>query len=146
MIFYNVDNVEQGFEKDLNTIPFGFKSEFYKHDVIINDELGLLAESTNKAYKEYRDMGDEVDFKKLPFIQKMSNYYADINVEFKLNLLGLHMTKDNCHSLTKEDFDKIYVPINEKTEDDFFKISLFLFFTQKILEASKNDSLIFLNL
>lgn len=123
-IFYNVDYRSEVFIEENTVIPFGFKSEFLRREMIINEELGLLAELNNEKYLKYSHLEQEANFHKLPLIEKMSNYYFDMSLRFKLNLCGLDMTKNNLiEGLSKEEFNKI-LPLKEKySYSEYTKIS-----------------------
>lgn len=127
VIFYNVDYRNEVFTDNGKLVPFGFKSETLKHDIVVNNTLGLLADLSNKAYWELKYKGTNKkpeSFHSLSLIKKMSNIYADLNIKFKLNLLGLDMVKDeNVKGLTKAEYKKIYNLSSIKKYEDYFKES-----------------------
>lgn len=128
VIFYGVDYNNEVFEDtNPNLIPFGFKSRILTHDIIVNDSLGLLAELNNKCYWDLKKPNLPEKFHNLPLIQKQSNIYADINIQFKLNLLGLDMVKVNNlgskHALTKEEFEKYYKKHDYKSYEEYFEVN-----------------------
>lgn len=124
VIFYNIDYKSEIFIEEKTVIPFGFKSEFLSREMIINEELGLLAELNNEKYLKYSHLEKEANFHKLPLIEKMSNYYFDMSLRFKLNLCGLDMVKDDSvGGLSKESFNKI-LPLKDKySYEEYTKIS-----------------------
>ena len=125
VVFYNVDYQNEGFVDNGNIVPFGFKHEMMSHDAIVNNTLGLLADLSNQTYWDLKDKKAPTNFHKLSLITKLSNFYADLNIKFKLNLLGLDMVKDeNCKSLTKDEFYKYYNHSTIDSYDDYFKKSI----------------------
>ncbi len=128
VIFYNVDTRREAIaeEKD-NIIPFGFKSTINSHQYIADDRLWELAALQNKEYNALKG-SENKELDERPIIEKQSNIYSNINLEFKLNLLGLDYVYDkNIEGLSEEQFFEIYDKDNiRKKEFDFneyFKIN-----------------------
>ena len=112
------------FSEEKNIVPFGFKCESLTHDVIVNDELGLLSSLSNEKYMALKKWGTKEEFHQLSLIKKLSNIYADVNTRFKLNLLGLDMVKNvSIKGLTRKEFKKYYKGCAIKNYEDYFKIS-----------------------
>ena len=124
IIFYNVDFDSEVFPSHKNVIPFGFKSKILSHNIIVNDSLGLLAELSNKAYWDLKDVEKPEAFHALPLIQKLSNIYADLNIRFKLNLLGLDYSKNKDEAISKEEFEKYFKKYEYKSYEEYLVPSL----------------------
>lgn len=124
VIFYNVDFTSEIFINDKNIIPFGFKSHLLSHELIINDSFGLLAKLSNKAYWDLKQVEEPEEFHALPLIQKLSNIYADINIRFKLNLLGLDYSKKPEGSISKEKFEEYFKAYTYKNYEEYLVPSL----------------------
>lgn len=121
IIFYNIDYKNESLTGSSNLIPFGYKSEILRHDVITNDELYKLAAINNEAYFKIKGMKPK-NFNELDVFEKLSNIYADINLKFKLNILGLDLTNDkDVEGITKEEYLNIYASNTNKdfTYDDY---------------------------
>ena len=108
VIFYNIDdNNERLITDSKNCYPFGFKNEILSHDNITVEDLCSLAKLNNDSYN--KKSGKTSDFYAIPIIEKLSNIYKEINLRFKLNLVGLDYTDDpNVSGLTKEEYQKKY--------------------------------------
>ena len=124
VIFYNVDFTSEIFINDKNIIPFGFKSHLLSHELIINDSFGLLAKLSNKAYWDLKQVEEPEEFHALPLIQKLSNIYADINIRFKLNLLGLDYSEKPEGSISKEKFEECFKAYTYKNYEEYLVPSL----------------------
>ena len=96
IIFYNIDDRSQRLLSDSNIcIPFGFKNEILSHDTITVEDICTLAKLNNDSYN--KKSGKNNDFYAIPIIEKLSNIYKEINLRFKLNLVGLDFVTDNTY-------------------------------------------------
>jgi hypothetical protein len=95
-----------------NIIYFGNESEVISHQYIVEEELQQFAKEIDSNYNQLYEMGfleKELYWDKLNQIELYSNYYSAMNIRFKLNLLGLDLTKDhNVESISENQFMKIY--------------------------------------
>lgn len=124
IVFYNVDFHSEAFKSHENVIPFGFKSTILDHNIIVNDNLGMLADLNNKEYWNLKGVKDPENFHSLPLIRKMSNIYSNLNMKFKLNLLGLDMTNDpKAVGLEKEEFEKYFPEVKYSKYEQYFEIN-----------------------
>ena len=124
IILYNVDFHSEVFESHKNIIPFGFKSTILDHNIIVNDNLGMLADLNNKEYWHLRGVDNPEKFHSLPLIRKMSNIYSNLNMKFKLNLLDLDMTNDpNAVSLSEKEFLEYFPEVNYTKYEQYFEIN-----------------------
>ena len=108
IIFYNIDDHNERLLTD-STIcyPFGFKNEILSHDNIVAEDLCSLAKVNNDTYN--KKSGKTSDFYDIPIIEKLSNIYKEINLRFKLNLVGLDFTFDkNARGIDKVEYEKKY--------------------------------------
>ena len=108
IIFYNIDDHNERLLTD-STIcyPFGFKNEILSHDNITAEDLCSLAKLNNESYN--KKSGKNNDFYTIPIIEKLSNIYKEINLRFKLNLVGLDFTFDkNVQGLSKKQYEEKY--------------------------------------
>lgn len=128
VIFYNVDNTKEAIaeERD-NIIPFGFKSAINSHQYITNDRLWELAALQNKAYNALKGH-DEKELDERPIIEKQSNIYSNINLKFKLNVLGLdYVYGDDKECITEGDYFTIYDKDNVRNKEynfnEYFEIN-----------------------
>lgn len=125
--FYCVDSKKEIIEShsDKRIMEFGFKDDLLTKDNILNDKNFSEAEEINKIYNNLK--GSEAPFSTLNIVEKLSNFYANMNREFKLNLIGLTM-KPNGNKISKEEFDKIYfgksMENKIKEYNDYFKINV----------------------
>lgn len=121
VIFYNVDNKKEALaEQRDNVIPFGFKSAINSHQYITNDRLWALAALQNKNYNAIKGQ-ESKELDERPIIEKQSNVYSNINLQFKLNLLGLdYIYDEKAEGISEEKFFEIYDEDNvRKKEYDF---------------------------
>lgn len=124
IIFYNIDFYSEIFKTHKNVIPFGFKSTILDHNIIVNDNLGMLADLNNKEYWKLKDVEHPENFHSLPLIRKMSNIYSNLNMRFKLNLLNLDMTNDqNAVGLSEKEFAEYYPEVNYTKYEQYFEIN-----------------------
>jgi len=97
-------------DKDIFT--FGNENEIVSHSYIVDEELQQLAKDINYNYeitkKDVKTSKDEL-WSDLSQIKLFSNFYSAMNIRFKLNLLGLDITKStDIDSISKDEFLKIY--------------------------------------
>lgn len=124
IVFYNVDFHSEVFKSHKNIIPFGFKSTILDHNIIVNDNLGMLADLNNKEYWHLRGVDNPEKFHSLPLIRKMSNIYSNLNMKFKLNLLDLDMTNDpNAVGLSEKEFLEYFPEVNYTKYEQYFEIN-----------------------
>lgn len=125
VVFFCVDSKNEivGTEKNESLIPFGFKHDLLTIDNITDDDNYEEATLINDFYNKLK--GDETKFTVLNIVEKLSNFYADINLEFKLNLMGMTLEKNN-EQVTKEEFEKIYYGDfgKPKKYSDYFTLSV----------------------
>ena len=109
IIFYNIDHKNEILQNSSdNVIPFGYKNEILRHSIITNDELNKLATQNNEAYFKIRGNAP-TKFSELNVFEKLSNIYSDINLMFKLNIMGLQLSNDsNVDGISKEEYMEIY--------------------------------------
>lgn len=88
-------------------IPYGFKDEILSHAFLTNESLFRLAKSQNEAYN--LSSGTKSSFYALPIIEKMSNVYSEINLRFKMNLLGFDIAESG-ERVSEEEFQAAYDP------------------------------------
>ncbi len=85
------------FPEDDDYITYwGNPDEIFNHDVVVNNSLSDLAFILNKKYVEKnKNIKEEIQesWKKLDHFKRFANTYAAINLKFKLNLLGLDITR-----------------------------------------------------
>jgi hypothetical protein len=102
---------------------FGNESEVISNEYIVEEKLQQLAKDIDSKYTNLSARDDitiENYWDELAQIELYSNYYSAMNIRFKLNLLGLDLTKDSdVVGLTKEDFQKIYNL--DSTENYFYE-------------------------
>lgn len=134
-IFYNIDSKKEEVSsfKAKNLIPFGYRENYLSHDIIAIDDLCRLATANNDIYFKLKGQ-KPVDFYSLPLFEKLSNIYADINLSFKLNLLGLSYSKDASKPITKEEFMELYYP-------EFLKTNTLEYSLEKYKERSTRTAL-----
>lgn len=122
VIFYNVDNKKEAIAEEIdNVIPFGFKSAINSHQYITNDRLWVLAALQNKNYNAMKGQ-DAKELDERPIIEKQSNIYANINLQFKLNLLGLdYIYDEKAQGISEERFFEIYDKDNIRNKEYDFK-------------------------
>lgn len=124
VIFYNVDTKDEEVHipSRIQILPFGLKNDLLSKDKIIDEDLYTNALQVNDIYNKLH--GQEEKFSTRNIVEKLSNYYADMNLEFKLNLLGLTII-ENGQPLNKSEYmDTIYKGENPiKTYDDYFAIN-----------------------
>ena len=125
-IFYNVDSEKEKllFQSTIPVLPFGFKDEILTRDKIVKAELIEKATWTNDIYTKMKEK--RKDFSTLDIVEKLSNVYAEINEEFKLNLLGFTQdTHEGSKVVKKEEFyERYYGQNNNPVEkyEDYYKI------------------------
>lgn len=125
--FYCVDSKKEIIElhSDPRIMEFGFKDDLLNKDNILNDKNFSEAEEINNIYNTLK--GKAIEFSVLNIVEKLSNFYANMNREFKLNLIGLTMKPNGC-KVNKEEFNKIYFgkSTENKIEEynDYFKINV----------------------
>lgn len=115
VVFYCVDNSKEDIlkndkKKGWRIYPVGFKEEIFKSEYITDEEAWDKAEELNKTYNRKLSIPGE-EFTKRDIIEKRSNLYHAMNLEFRLNLLGLTKEKEkalNDTLLTKQEFLDIY--------------------------------------
>lgn len=128
VIFYNVDNQKEALaEQRNNVIPFGFKSAINSHQYITNDRLWALAALQNKNYNAIKG-NESKELDERPIIEKQSNIYSNINLQFKLNVLGLdYVCDENAKGISEEQFFEIYDKDNIRSKEydfnEYFKIN-----------------------
>lgn len=107
---------------DKKIIAFGNEKEILNHTFIVQEKLQKLAKDINREY--YKDEQEENYYwNNLSQIELYSNYYAAMNLVFKLNMLGFDLTENaNATSVSKEAFMKVYnnkTPVNHSYSDYF---------------------------
>lgn len=112
VVFYCVDSQKEvvDLKSDVKCLPFGFKSEVLTRDSIFDDYLCKGAEKVNDAYGNSKGAGQP--FSEYDIVDKLSNLYSYMNVEFKLNLLGFTKDKNKAiseSSIKKEEFNDVYL-------------------------------------
>ena len=120
IIFYNVDDYNEALIEDkANVIPYGFIGKMNSHEYITSDRLWELASLRNKDYCSLKgEVATDLDEK--PIVEKQSNIYANLNLKFKLNVLGLDYVSDNDKEcLDEKEYSKIYNPNNISTDGDY---------------------------
>ena len=136
IIFYNVDAYNERLLSDSKIcIPFGFKNDILSHDNITVEDIFTLAKLNNDEYN--RKSGKNNDFYAIPIIEKLSNIYKEINLRFKLNLIGLDYTKDpeiEGLKYRKEDSD-----LQEKVYLDYYNPSLYHLSLEEIIKKELED-------
>lgn len=124
-------------EDDVITTYYADFKKLFNHDVIVNDELSILAKKVNEEYfvsynmtkdnKEYIMKNKESlalnEWNSLDSFTMNSNYSASINLRVKLNLLGLDYIKDGKGENT-DLIDKAYTLKDKYTYDDYFEESI----------------------
>ena len=126
VIFYNVDSRSEvvDFSTQIPVLPYGFKNEILTKANIVEAELFEKAVKTNELYAARKAAGEP--FTTLNIIEKLSNLYANVNVEFKLNTLGLTADPNKGSAkVTEEEFKAIYFGGKEdsvKEYADYFKL------------------------
>lgn len=116
VIFYNVKskNEKLNIKSSMPIIPFGFKYDLLRWEYIANDALSANADNVNEIYNSLN--GSNNNYCSLNIIEKLSNIYADINIRFKLNLLGLDFAKkDDSNFVEEKEFYEKYYSKNEIT-------------------------------
>ena len=105
IIFYNVDDRnEELMTESKICIPFGYKNEILSHDNITVEDLCSLAKLNNDSYN--KKSGKNNDFYAIPIIEKLSNIYKEINLRFKLNLIGLDYDFSATEGLDEKEYKK----------------------------------------
>lgn len=114
-VFYNTDSAAETLgTKAPHVFPFGFKNEVLTHDHIVDDKRYGLAEFTNVLYHQKKKDGD-VPFESLPVFERLSNIYHDINLTFKLNVLGFDTAPaDAKNAVDQAAFFAVYDPQNDR--------------------------------
>lgn len=124
VIFYCADSKEEEmkFSIDARIFPFGFKNDVLSKDNIVDDVYDDGAVKVNQAYNELN--AKKQKFTTLDIIEKLSNFYSLMNVEFKLNLMGFTFKcKDSAKEVTKEDFIKEYgISGRQNKYEDYFAL------------------------
>lgn len=114
-IYYNIDHsfevLNQEFIK--NVQPYGFKDEILKHDIIADDKLADLARRINNRYhKTGKDKEYEIiKWEKRPVVEKYSNIYSAININFKLKMM-----KIDINAIEEKEYKSIY--FQNRTQDE----------------------------
>lgn len=122
IIFYNIDEYNEKLLTDSSIlIPFGYKHNILSYESIVLDDISALAQLNNEQYN--KKSSQKNNFYKIPIIERLSNIYSELNIRFKLNLIGLDYTKENKEiGLTKEEFEEYYnQKLTHKTIDDYIK-------------------------
>ena len=136
VIFYNIDdNNERLLTDSTNCYPFGFKNEILSHDNITAEDLCTLAKANNETYN--KKSGKNNDFYAIPIIEKLSNIYKEINLRFKLNLVGLDYTFDkSVKGLEKVEYEKKYNAKKYHKDIDYY---IEMFGIKNAAEEKYND-------
>ena len=114
-ILYNVDHHDERLMGDYPlATPFGFKEEILSSEHFHADALYRLAKNQNEAYSSRAQSTDE--FANLPIIEKLSNLYAEMNVRFKLNLLGFDLVTGG-EGIDAPSFYAVYDPEGERERE-----------------------------
>ena len=138
IIFYNIDAYNERLLSDSKIcIPFGFKNDILSHDNITVEDIFTLAKLNNDEYN--RKSGKNNDFFSIPIIEKLSNIYKEINLRFKLNLIGLDYTKDPEVKGLRYKKDKGDVKSEEKVYLDYCNPSLYHLSLEEIREKELED-------
>lgn len=123
---------------DSKIICFGNEVETLSHSYIVDEELQQLAKDVNKEYATISSkilMDKEDVWNKLNQIELFSNYYAAMNLRFKLNILGFDITKDTSkHSISRDEFLAIY---NQNTPTNHHYMDYFLPITRNVIAYSE---------
>ena len=131
VIFYNVDSkkselqFEEKTVKEKHIIPIGYKNAVLSHELITNDELWYLSNLHNENYNHSKNEVD-ISLASKPVIERLSNAYAAINYEFKLNMLGYGFDISGQESVNEEEFMRVYDPQNKRVNiryNDYFEIN-----------------------
>lgn len=110
---------------DDSIVYFGNELAVINHLYIVNEELQQLAKDIDGQYSKLFTL-NELDLENywdnLSQIELYSNYYSAMNIKFKLNLMGLDLTKDeDAVSITMEEFMAIYHENENNNLDNYQK-------------------------
>lgn len=94
--------------KDPNIIPFGFGNEIFSIQQIMNPDFLQIAKNI------YATQGENRLWESLDVQERDSMLYEAIAIRFKLNLMGLELTKAN-KGLVKNEFYKRLDPLMDKS-------------------------------
>lgn len=118
IIFYCIDSDKEKISNefmncsDIKILPFGFKNDMLTREKIFDNKLYEGAKSVNNLYND-RKKGN-ISFTEHDIVDKLSNLYGDLNIEFKLNMLGFTL-KDTAingekrNQATFKEFDNAYL-------------------------------------
>jgi len=109
---------------------FGNEEEIISHEYIVDDELLSFAKEIDAIYSKL-NINDYLEYERhwdtLNQIELYSNLYSAISLKFKLNLMGLGVSKDpNQKSLSFEEVMAIYSKDSNPnpTYEDYFKTTI----------------------
>lgn len=113
------------FGKTLNYVSYyGNYSDILCHNVIVDDTLSSLAIACNNVYNTKSNAEVLNQWHQLSYISVKSNIYSAANIRLKLNLLKIDYSKENVATLTKDEFNNIYLEnCNHEKYEDYFKLN-----------------------
>ena len=109
IVFYCVNYRSEALIKPApNAIAFGFKGEILRHNCLADDEIRRYAEMQNRIYHRLAN-NEEKKLYNLPIVEMRSNIAREVNIDFKLALLGLKRAAktETEQGISKDDFLKL---------------------------------------
>jgi len=126
LIYYKTDSLNKSMSQFIGDklIPYGFKNDIYKREILINDNIFNLAKLNNQHYNEKQN-NSPLTFYELLLIEKKSNIYLLKSLEFKLNLFNLK-TVEADSEFEEVSIEKVFKSIQtykNTSYEDYFKIN-----------------------